>query len=149
MPEGRHRGRTGGPTPAYVRFDHGPEFIAYAVSDLCRFSGTDTVFIDPGSPWQNAWIESFNGRLRDEFLNGQQFASLLEAQVLLEGLAHRLQHQQATQRARLAQAGRVRRILAEQAPAHTRIVEWYERAAEYLERGPLHMGAIGDISSDE
>ena len=44
--------------PVYVRFDHGPEFIAYAVSDRCRFSGTDTVFIDPGSPWQNAWIES-------------------------------------------------------------------------------------------
>jgi putative transposase len=69
--------------PAYVRFDHGPEFIAYAVSDWCRFSGTNTVFIDPGSPWQNAWIESFNGRLRDEFLNGQQFDSLLEAKVLL------------------------------------------------------------------
>ena len=70
--------------PAYVRFDHGPEFIAYALADWCRFNGTDTVFIDPGSPWQNAWIESFNGRLRDEFLNGQRFDSLLEAQVLLE-----------------------------------------------------------------
>jgi putative transposase len=70
--------------PAYVRFDHGPEFIAYAMSDWCRFSGTATVFIDPGSPWQNAWIESFNGRLRDEYLNGQRFDSLLEAKVLLE-----------------------------------------------------------------
>jgi putative transposase len=70
--------------PAYVRFDHGPEFIAYAVVDWCRFNGTGTVFIDPGAPWQNAWIESFNGRLRDEFLNGQLFESLLEAQVLLE-----------------------------------------------------------------
>jgi putative transposase len=70
--------------PRYVRFDHGPEFIAYAVADWCRFNGTDTVFIDPGSPWQNAWIESFNGRLRDEHLNGQQFDSLLEAQVLTE-----------------------------------------------------------------
>jgi len=70
--------------PTYVRFDHGPEFIAYAVSDWCRFNDTDTVFIDPGAPWQNAWIESFNGRLRDEFLNGQQFDSLLEAQVLTE-----------------------------------------------------------------
>jgi putative transposase len=64
--------------PAYVRFDHGPEFIAYAVADWCRFNGTDTVFIDPGSPWQNAWIESFNGRLRAEFLNRQQFDTLLE-----------------------------------------------------------------------
>jgi putative transposase len=49
-----------------------------------RFNGVGTVFIDPGSPWQNAWIESFNGRLRDEFLNGWQFDSLLEAQVLIE-----------------------------------------------------------------
>jgi putative transposase len=70
--------------PAFVRFDHGPEFIAYAVADWCRFNGVDTVFIDPGSPWQNAWIESFNGRLRDELLNGWQFDSLLEAQVLIE-----------------------------------------------------------------
>ena len=70
--------------PAFLRFDHGPEFIAYAVADWCRFNGTDTVFIDPGSPWQNAWIESFNGRLRDELLNGQRFETLLEARVLLE-----------------------------------------------------------------
>ena len=70
--------------PAHVRFDHGPEFIAYAVADWCRFNGTDALFIDPGSPWQNGWIESFNGRLRDEYLNGQRFDSLLEAQVLLE-----------------------------------------------------------------
>ena len=52
---------------------------------LPRFNDTDTVFIDPGSPWQSAWIESFNGRLRDEHLNGQQFDSLLEAKVLTEG----------------------------------------------------------------
>ena len=70
--------------PAFLRFDNGGEFIAYAVADWCRFNGVDTIFIDPGSPWQNAWIESFNGRLRDEFLNGWQFDSLLEAQVLLE-----------------------------------------------------------------
>jgi len=70
--------------PVYLRFDNGPEFIAAAVSDWCRFNGTGTVFIDPGSPWQNAWIESFNGRMRDEHLNGQQFDSLLEAQVLTE-----------------------------------------------------------------
>ena len=70
--------------PAYVRFDNGPEFIAYAVADWCRFNGTQTVFIDPGSPWQNAWVESFNGRLRDEHLNGQRFDSLLEAKVFTE-----------------------------------------------------------------
>ena len=70
--------------PVYLRFDNGPEFVAYAVADWCRFNGTGTVFIDPGSPWQNAWIESFNGRLRDEYLNGQLFESLLEAQVFTE-----------------------------------------------------------------
>src|SRR5215203_4324434 len=70
--------------PAYVRFDNGPEFIAHAVADWCRFNSVGSCFIDPGSPWQNAWIESFNGRLRDEFLNGWQFDNLLEAQVLIE-----------------------------------------------------------------
>ena len=67
--------------PAFVRFDNGGEFIAAAVADWCRFNGVDTIFIDPGSPWQNAWIESFNGKFRDELLNGWQFDSLLEAQV--------------------------------------------------------------------
>ena len=70
--------------PAYVRFDNGPEFVAHAVADWCRFNGVATVFIDPGSPWQNAWIESFNGRLRDELLNSWQFDSLLEARVIIE-----------------------------------------------------------------
>jgi len=70
--------------PTYVRFDHGPEFIAHAVDDWCRFNGTGTIFIDPGSPWQNPWIESFNGRMRDEHLNGHQFDTLLEAKVLTE-----------------------------------------------------------------
>ena len=70
--------------PTYVRFDNGPEFIAAAVADWCRFNGVGSIFIDPGSPWQNAWIESFNGRLRDELLNGWQFDNLFEAQVLIE-----------------------------------------------------------------
>ena len=70
--------------PVFVRFDNGPEFIAHAVDDWCRFNGTGAMFIDPGSPWQNAWIESFNGRLRDELLNGWRFDSLLEARVIIE-----------------------------------------------------------------
>ncbi len=70
--------------PVYLRFDNGPEFIAQAVADWCRFNGAGTLFIDPGSPWQNAWVESFNGRLRDELLNGQLFETLLEAKVLTE-----------------------------------------------------------------
>jgi putative transposase len=72
------------PAPVHLRFDNGPEFVAHAVADWCRFNDAGTLFIDPGSPSQNAWIESFNGRLRDEHLNGQLFDSLLEAQVLTE-----------------------------------------------------------------
>ncbi len=55
----------GGP-PGFVRFDNGPEFVSTAIADWCEEEGVDSVFIDPGSPWQNAWVESFNGRLRDE-----------------------------------------------------------------------------------
>jgi putative transposase len=73
-----------GAAPVWVRFDNGPEFVTHAVADWCRFVVTDSVFIDPGSPWQNAWIESFNGRLRDELLNGWKFDSLLEARVIIE-----------------------------------------------------------------
>ncbi len=76
--------------PSYVRFDHGPEFCAHAVADWCRTSGVGVIFIDPGSPWQNAYVESFNGRARDELLNGERFDSLLEAKVV-QRLAHRLQ----------------------------------------------------------
>jgi putative transposase len=69
--------------PAYVRFDHGPEFCAYAVADWCKQSGVGVIFIDPGSPWQNAYVESFNARARDELLNGERFDSLLEAKVVI------------------------------------------------------------------
>jgi putative transposase len=82
MPMGRDLPRTVGRRarcPDLRPLDHGPEFIAQAVADWCRFRGTGTVVIDRGSPWQNAWIESFNGRMRDEFLDGAQFDSLLEA----------------------------------------------------------------------
>jgi len=58
--------------------------VARAVNDWCRFDGAGSLFIDPGSPWQNAWIESFNGRLRDELLNSWHFDSLLEARVIIE-----------------------------------------------------------------
>ena len=73
-----------GPKPLRYQATEDGKFIAYAVADWCRFNDVGTCFIDPGSPWQNAWIESFNGRLRDEFLNGWQFDSLREAQVLIE-----------------------------------------------------------------
>ncbi len=65
--------------PAFLRLDNGPEFIAHALANWCRFNGAGSVFIDPGCPWQNPWVESFNGRLRDEILNSCQFGSVLEA----------------------------------------------------------------------
>ncbi len=70
-------------TPTFLRCDNGPEFAAFAIADWCRFNNASTTFIDPGSPWQNGHIESFNSRLRDEYLNSHLFDSLLEAQVLL------------------------------------------------------------------
>lgn len=73
-----------GTSPAFIGFDNGPEFIAYAVADWYRFNDTDSIFIDPGSPWQNAWIKSFNSRFRDEALDGWQFDSLLEARATIE-----------------------------------------------------------------
>ena len=123
--------------PVFVRFDHGPEFIAYAVVDWCRFNGTGTVFIDPGSPWQNAWIESFNGRRRDKHLNGRQFDSLLEAQVLTEDWADRLQHEQAAFGTRLAHPGRVRRAVAQPTTATARITSGSTIGARSAVAAPL------------
>jgi putative transposase len=70
--------------PGHLRMDNGPELIAWALRDWCRLAGTNTSYIEPGSPWENPYIESFNGRVRDELLNIEEFGSLREAQVLVE-----------------------------------------------------------------
>ena len=67
-----------------MRCDNGPELTAHALRDWCRFSRTETAFIEPGSPWQNAYVESFNGRVRDELLDVEQFSCLAEAVVVIE-----------------------------------------------------------------
>ena len=69
--------------PAFVRCDNGPELTANALRDWCRFTGTGTSYIEPGSPWQNPWVESYGGRMRDELLAIEIFDTLLEAQVLV------------------------------------------------------------------
>ena len=69
--------------PAYVRSDNGPEFVAQAVQSWLRARGVQTAYIAPGSPWQNAFGESFNGRLRDECLNIEWFRNLAEAKVVI------------------------------------------------------------------
>jgi putative transposase len=68
--------------PDYIRSENGPEFVAKAVQDWIRQRGFKTLYIQPGSPCQNAYSESFNSRFRDELLNREAFASLLEAKVL-------------------------------------------------------------------
>ncbi len=75
---------TRGMAPVFIRSDNGPELTSHALADWCRFSGTGAAFIEPGSPWQNAYVESLNGRLRDELLNQELFHTLLEAKVLAE-----------------------------------------------------------------
>lgn len=70
--------------PEYLRSDNGPELIAWALRDYCRLAGTDTAYIEPGSPWENPFVESFNGRLRDELLNIEEFGSLTEAKIIIE-----------------------------------------------------------------
>jgi len=73
-----------GCAPAYIRSDNGPEFIAEAVRDWIKAVGAKTAYIEPGSPWENGYCESFNGRMRDELLNGEIFYSLREAQIIIE-----------------------------------------------------------------
>jgi putative transposase len=70
--------------PRFIRCDNGPELTANALRDWCRFAGAGTSYIEPGSPWQNPYVESFGGRLRDELLAVEAFNSLLEARVLVE-----------------------------------------------------------------
>jgi putative transposase len=70
--------------PGYVRSDNGPEFIAEAVREWIAAVGAKTAFIEPGSPWENGYCESFNSKLRDELLNGEIFYSLAEAKVIIE-----------------------------------------------------------------
>jgi transposase InsO family protein len=70
--------------PEHIRSDNGPEFIAEELRKWLGKLGTRTLYIAPGSPWENGYCESFNGKLRDEFLNGEIFYSLKEAQILTE-----------------------------------------------------------------
>lgn len=70
--------------PEHIRSDNGPEFIAYAIRDWLAAEQVGTIYIRPGSPWEQAYIESFHDKLRDECLNRELFGSLREAQVILE-----------------------------------------------------------------
>jgi transposase InsO family protein len=70
--------------PKFIRSDNGPEFIAEAIKEWLKDKGVGTLYIEPGSPWENGYIESFHARLRDELLDRELFYSVREAKVLAE-----------------------------------------------------------------
>jgi putative transposase len=82
--------------PEHLRMDNGPEMTANALRDWCQFSDTGTAYIEPGSPWQNPFVESFHSRVRDELLDVEEFSCLVEAQVVIgdwqEDYNHRRPH---------------------------------------------------------
>jgi putative transposase len=70
--------------PGHVRSDNGPEFVARAVQEWIAAVGAKTAYIQPGNPWENGYVESFNARLRDELLDGEIFYTLREAKIVIE-----------------------------------------------------------------
>lgn len=79
--------------PEFIRCDNGPELTANAIRDWCRFTGAASSYIEPGSPWENPYVESFGGRLRDELLKVEQFDTLLEAKTVIEDWRWDYNHQ--------------------------------------------------------
>jgi putative transposase len=71
--------------PEHLRSDNGPEFVAKELRKWLTDTGAKTLYIEPGSPWENGYCESFNSKLRDEFLNGEIFYTMKELRVLAEG----------------------------------------------------------------
>ncbi len=78
--------------PDHIRSDNGAEFTAKTIKDWLPKLNVKTLYIEPGSPWENGYNESFNGRLRDECLNGETFYTLKEAQVIIEAWRHHYNH---------------------------------------------------------
>ena len=78
--------------PAYIRSDNGPEFVAQILRQWLAKVGVQTAYIEPGSPWENGYCESFNGKFRDQFLNGEIFYSLKEAVTLIERWRYHYNH---------------------------------------------------------
>jgi putative transposase len=78
--------------PKHIRSDNGPEFCGQGGAIMATKLGVQTLFIEPGSPWENGYIESFNGKLRDELLNGKVFFSVPEAKVLTDAWRRHYNH---------------------------------------------------------
>ena len=93
--------------PIYLRSDNGSEFVAARLKAWLKEKGVETLYIEPGSPWQNAKGKSFNGRLRDECLNVEWFKNLREATVIVETWRRHYQQGASAQQSRLSKPGRV------------------------------------------
>ncbi len=110
-------------SPEHIRSDNGPEFIAKALRAWLAESGVKTLYIEPGSPWQNGFNESFNGKLRDELLNGELFTSLTEAKVVTEdwrmAYNHRRPHSSLGYETPAAYAAKVRGLPSSATPVGT------------------------------
>ncbi len=78
--------------PEHIRSDNAPEFTERAIRKWLSDLKVKTLYIEPGSPWENGYIESFNGKLRDELLNGEIFTTMFEAQVLTENWRREYNH---------------------------------------------------------
>jgi putative transposase len=78
--------------PAHIRSDNGPEFIARAIQAWMAGAGLETLYVEPGAPWENGYAESFNSKVRDELLNAEEFTSVLEARVLGKGWKEEYNH---------------------------------------------------------
>ena len=131
-----------GTAPGYIRCDNGPELTANALRDWCRFSGTGSSYIEPGAPWENPFVESFNGRLRDEFLAVEQFDSLLEAQVLLEDWRIEYNTQAPAQQPGLARPGYLRRALGGSATRWTLISGGLAKGVRSRDVLPQHQSQV-------
>jgi putative transposase len=101
--------------------DNGPELIAWILQDWCRLRGLGTIYIEPGSPWQNPWVESFNNRVRDELLNITEFGSLTEARVIIEDWRNEYNTWRPHSSSRRTHPRRVRRPMPTSTPADTPI----------------------------
>ena len=100
--------------PEHLRSDNGPEFIAYAIVEWLAQQKIKTIYITPGSPWENGHIESFHDKLRDECLNRELFGSLLEARIILESWRVEYNAVRPTQRAWISNTKPIREELANQ-----------------------------------
>ena len=110
-----------GRAPKMIRCDNGPEFISQSLRDWCRFNNAGTGYIEPGAPWQNPFVESFNGHLRRELLEMESFNSLFEAQLLLEDWRLEYNHYRPHQSLELHDTRRIRPPLEDRQPTRTLI----------------------------